>query len=419
MKLNLPWPAHYAMRALTGAGFQAYIVGGSVRDALLGKEPNDFDITTSATPEEVRAVFRRDRLVLNGLKHGTVTLIKRGMPVEITTFHLGGDEDDEDDAVFTGNLYEDVQRRDFTVNALCWNEQAGLIDYAGGVEDIEARLIRSVSEPQASFREDPARLLRGLRLSAVLDFDIDMPTARAMHDQCAGLAALPVERVLMELKKLVCGPRAEAVLVEYRDAFEVVMPEFKALTAGEYMLAARRVSLVSPAPELRLAALMGDLSREAAEQCAMRMRFSRVSRKFIDAAIKYAHEPMPTDRPGMRRAMNRYGDELLPGLVELHAARVQALLHMVIQDNDCVTLDQLALTAEDVHRLGVTRRRLPVCMNGLLERVMDGELRNTAEALAEAVRADLAAQGETAPKRPRRRRKPRASDDGAAPALEE
>ena len=384
---------------------------------MLGKEPSDYDITTSATPDEVRAVFRRDRLVLNGLKHGTVTLLKRGMPVEITTFHLGGGEDDEEDAVFTGNLYEDVQRRDFTVNALCWNEQAGLIDYTGGVEDIEARLIRSVSEPQASFREDPARLLRGLRLSAVLDFDIDLPTGRAMHDQRAGLSSLPVERVLMELKKLVCGPRAEAVLVEYRDAFEVVMPEFKSLTAAEYMLAARRVSLVSAAPELRLAAFMGDLSREAAENCALRMRFSRVSRKFIDAAIEYAHEPMPTDRPGMRRAMNRYGDELLPGLVELHSARVQALLHMVIQENDCVTLDQLALTAEDVHRLGVPRRRVPGCMNNLLERVMDDELKNTVESLSGAVRAELAERGEAPSRRPRRRRRP--SGGQTEPSAEE
>ena len=413
MRLNLPWPVQYAMRALTGAGFQAYIVGGSVRDALLGKEPSDYDITTSATPDEVRAVFRRDRLVLGGLKHGTVTLIKRGMPVEITAFHLGGDDPD-DDAALTGNLYEDVQRRDFTVNALCWNEQAGLIDYTGGEEDIEGRLIRSVMEPQASFREDVARILRGLRLSATLDFDIDPPTARAIHDNCAGLSALPVERVLMELKKLLCGPRAEAVLVEYRDAFEVVMPELASLTAGEYLLAARRVSLVSPAPELRLAALMGDLSREAAEACALRMRFSRVSRKFIDGAIEHAHEPMPTDRAGMRRAMNRYGDELLPGLVELHSARVQALLHMVIQENDCVSLDQLALTAEDVHRLGVTRRRIPECMNGLLERVMDGELKNTAEALGEAVRAGLEEQGERPARRTRRRRK--SSGDAASEA---
>ena len=411
MKMNLPRAAQYAMRALTNAGHQAYIVGGSVRDVLLGKQPDDYDITTSALPDEVIELFRRDKLVLNGLKHGTVRLIKYAMPIEITTFCLGGgyEDDDADDVLFTGSLYQDVQRRDITINALCWSEQAGLIDYVGGQEDLENHLIRCVGEPNASFQEDPLRILRALRFSAVLDFDIDPPTARGIHDNAALLSELPGERVLMELKKLLCGPRAEAVLVEYRDAFEAMMPELASLTADEYLLAGRRVSLIAPAPELRLAALLVGLSREAAEACAARVKVSKLTRKFLEGVFEHAREPLPVDRVGMRHAMNEYGDELLAGLVELRAANLKALTHMIIQQNDCVSLKQLALTAEDVFELGVTRRGTPACLHALLERVMNGELSNTREALSAAVREEVAAKNAmktaTTPKKRHRPRK--------------
>ena len=421
MKINLPRPAQYAMRSLTGAGYQAYIVGGSVRDALLGKTPSDYDITTSALPEEVMAVFRKDKLVLNGLKHGTVTLIKYATPIEITTFRIDGDYEDgrhPDDVVFTGNLYEDVQRRDFTVNALCWNEQAGLIDYTGGEEDLENRIIRCVGELDVRFNGDALRILRALRFSSVLDFDIDPPTAKAVHDNRALLSKIAVERVLTELKKLLCGARAEAILIEYRDVFEEIMPELRDLTADEYLLAARRVALITPAPELRLAALLCDLAKERALDCALRLRFSKVSRKFIDGIIEHGHDPLPTDRVGMRRALNRYGDELLPGLVELHAAQMRALTHMIIQQDDCVSLKQLALKGEDVFRLGVTRRGTGACLNDLLERVMAGELVNTREALSEAVLAGLpeqAGEKRAAGKKPRRRKKPGSGSEADAP----
>ena len=412
MKINLSPPARYAMKKLAAAGYQAYIVGGSVRDALLGKEPSDYDITTNALPEEVMEVFKRDRQVLNGLKHGTVTLIKYGQPVEITTFRIDGEYADgrhPDDVTFTGNLYEDVQRRDFTVNALCWSEQAGLIDYVGGEEDLAARVIRCVGDPDVRFVEDALRILRALRFSACLDFDIDPETARAVHDNRALLSKIAVERILTEMKKLLCGVRAESVLIEYRDVFACVMPELEALSADEYLLAARRVSLISPVPELRLAALLSDLQKEKAHECAVRLRFSKVSRTFIAGIIDHGHDVLPTDRAGMRRALNLYGQDLLPGLVELHAAQLRALTHLIIQQGDCVTLKQLALNGEDVFRLGVTRKATGACLNGLLEKVMDGELENTKEALSAAVRASLDQRAEenkaSAPK-PRRRRKP-------------
>lgn len=399
MKIHLPRSAQYAIKSLTGAGYQAYIVGGSVRDHLLGKTPSDYDVTTSALPEEVMALFAKDRLLTNGLKHGTVTLIKYGQPIEITTFRIDGEYEDgrhPDDVVFTGNLYEDVQRRDFTVNALCWNEQAGLIDYVGGEEDLENKIIRCVGEADVRFNEDALRILRALRFSSVLDFDIEAGTARAVHLERENLSKIAVERILTELKKLLCGARAESILLEYRDVFEIVMPELHALSQDDYMLAARRVSLVSPVPELRLAALLSDLPVEAANACVTRLKTSKVSRKFIESVISRGKAPMPTDRAGMRRLAGQCGEDLLLGLAELQSAHVTALCHMIVQQGDCVSLKQLAVKGDDLFRLGVTRRMIGECLNGLLARVVEGELPNEKEALMNAVRQELNERAEKA-----------------------
>ena len=399
MKIHLPRSAQYAVKSLAGAGYQAYIVGGSVRDSLLGKTPSDYDVTTNALPDEVMALFARDRLVTNGLKHGTVTLIKYGQPIEITTFRIDGEYEDgrhPDDVVFTGNLYEDVQRRDFTVNALCWSEQAGLIDYVGGEEDLEHRIIRCVGEPEVRFDEDALRILRALRFSSVLDFDIEAGTARAVHLERENLSKIAVERILTELKKLLCGARAESIALEYRDVFEVIMPELRALSGDEYMLAARRMALVSPAPELRLAALLCDLPAESARECVARLKTSKVSRKFIESVISRVKTPMPADRIGMRRLAGECGEELMLGLAEIQSAHVTALCHMIVQQGDCVSLKQLAVNGDDVFRVGVTRRMIGECLNGLLERVMEGALPNEKQALLDAVRQELNARAEKA-----------------------
>ena len=399
MKIHLPRSAQYAIKSLAGAGYQAYIVGGSVRDHLLGKTPSDYDVTTSALPEEVMALFAKDRLLTNGLKHGTVTLIKYGQPIEITTFRIDGEYEDgrhPDDVVFTGNLYEDVQRRDFTVNALCWNEQAGLIDYVGGEDDLENKIIRCVGEADVRFSEDALRILRALRFSSMLDFDIEADTARAVHDNRENLAKIAVERILTELKKLLCGARAESILLEYRDVLEVVMPELRALSQDEYMLAARRVSLVSPVPELRLAALISDLPVEAVNACVTHLKTSKASRKFIEGVVQRGKASMPTDRAGMRRLAGQCGEELLLGLAELQSAHVTALCHMIVQQGDCVSLKQLAVKGDDLFRLGVTRRMIGDTLNSLLERVMEGELPNEKEALMDAVRQELNGRAEKA-----------------------
>lgn len=408
MNIQLPAPVKFAMKALTKAGYQAYLVGGCVRDVLLGKEPHDYDVTTSALPEEMLEIFSRDKMLTNGMKHGTVTLIKYGTAIEMTTFRIDGEYSDgrhPDDIEFTGNLYEDVTRRDFTVNALCWNPEVGLIDYVDGEEDIHRKLIRCVGDPDRRFGEDGLRILRALRFSATLDFDIDPMTAESAIHNRENLSGIAVERILVELKKMLAGPRAEQVLLQFRPVFEVILPEIADMSNERYMLAARRVSLTPPAPELRLAALLYGMEPEKVAECAQRLKFSKASRRFIEQIGLNAARPLPMNRPDMRRMLGEMGEELLAGLIELRSADMRAMCHLVIQQNDCVTTRQLRVSGEDVFQAGVSRRKTAQCLDFLLNEVIEDRLPNEREALLAAAKENFAHESPAPSTKSRKRRK--------------
>lgn len=408
MNIHLPASVRYAMKTLTRAGHQAYIVGGSVRDVLLGKEPHDYDITTSALPEEMLELFARDKMLTNGMKHGTVTLIKYATAIEMTTFRIDGEYSDgrhPDDIEFTGNLYEDVNRRDFTINALCWNPEVGLIDYVDGEEDIQRRVIRCVGDPDRRFSEDGLRILRALRFSSTLDFEIDPLTAESAIHNKGNLSGIAVERILTELKKILTGPRAEQILLEFRPVFDEILPEIADMSADRYMLAARRVSLTPPAPELRLAALLYDAEIERVNECAQRLKFSKAGRRFIETVLINASRPMPGDRAQMRRFLGELGEETGAALIELRSADQRAMCHLVIQQGDCLTIKQLCVTGEELHEAGVSRRKAAQCLEFLLGEVIEDRLINEKAALIEAAQAQFVTETPAAPAKSRRRRK--------------
>jgi len=408
MNIQLPASVKYAMKTLTRAGHQAYLVGGSVRDVLLGKEPHDYDLTTSALPEEMLELFSRDKVLTNGMKHGTVTLIKYGMAIEITTFRIDGEYSDgrhPDDIEFTGNLYEDVNRRDFTINALCWNPEVGLIDYAEGEEDIRNRVIRCVGDPDRRFSEDGLRILRGLRFSSALDFEIDPMTAESAVHNRGNLAGIAVERILVEMKKLLVGPRAEQVLTEFRPVFDEILPEIAHLTNDQYMLAARRVALTPPAPELRLAALFYGVEQEKVSECAMRLKFSKADRKFIETVLEHADRPLPVSRADMRRLLGELGEETGAALIELRNADLRAMCHLVIQQGDCLTVKQLNVTSDELYQAGVSRKKIAPCYEFLLGEVIEDRLMNEKEALIAAAQANFMRETPQPSAKSRKRRK--------------
>ena len=274
--MRLPTSVGAVLGKLRHAGYEAYIVGGSVRDALRGLTPHDYDMTTSATPEEVKAVFAGDRVVETGIKHGTVTVMASGEPVEITTYRVDGDYRDHrhpDSVTFTRSLEEDLARRDFTMNAIAYAPGVGFVDPFGGCADIDAHIIRAVGEPERRFEEDALRILRALRFSSTLGFAIEEATAAAAYQKRDLLLNVSAERVREEVMKLLGGDGAGEVLRRYADILAVRLPEIRPMIGcaqhTPYHLfdvwehTVRVVEGLPKDPLLRLAGLYHDAAKPA------------------------------------------------------------------------------------------------------------------------------------------------------------
>lgn len=226
MNISMPNGAKTIIDKLYADGYEAFIVGGCVRDALLGKAANDFDITTCAMPEAVKEIF--EKTVDTGIQHGTVSVILDDGVYEVTTYRIDGDYADNRHPVsvsFTGNIVDDLARRDFTVNAMAYNGRVGLVDEFGGVSDLERGIIRAVGDPYKRFSEDALRILRAVRFASVLGFTIDAQTKEAASVLCKNLSSVSAERIFVEWKKLLGGKSAYGILSENRDIISVFLPE--------------------------------------------------------------------------------------------------------------------------------------------------------------------------------------------------
>ena len=307
----LPEPARFALARLEERGFEAALVGGCVRDALLGWKPSDTDIATSALPGQVMEAFADQRVVPTGLKHGTVTLVRGGAPVEITTFRRDGDYSDmrrPDSVAFTGSLPEDVARRDFTMNALAWERRAGLIDHVGGVEDLSARIIRAVGDPRRRFSEDALRIIRALRFHAQLSgafpgFRIEPETGAAIRALYGNLSHVAPERLWKELGRLIAA-NAGPVLCGYPEVFGMLLPCAAGFSPEEWGTACARLEALirggEGSPYARWAALLLDAGSEAAGETLRGLRAERRAIEEVGARIAIAREADP-DMKALRR----------------------------------------------------------------------------------------------------------------------
>ena len=230
MKIKIPGNAKRILQRLEEAGFEAYIVGGCVRDALLGREPDDWDITTSARPDEMMQALSGMHIVPTGLKHGTITVVADGENFEVTTYRVDGEYLDArrpESVVFVRDLKEDLSRRDFTINAMAYSDERGLVDLFGGSADLENGIVRCVGDPELRFSEDALRILRCVRFASQLDFEIEEQTAEAMYEKLPLLDKIAEERIRVEFGKLLCGKGAGRVLTEHRDVIAQFIPEIR------------------------------------------------------------------------------------------------------------------------------------------------------------------------------------------------
>lgn len=406
--LPLPDAVCEVLARLNEHGYEAYAVGGCVRDLLRGVTPHDFDLTTSARPDEVHAVFEGRRMLDVGIKHGTVTLLAEDMPLEITTYRQDGDYRDSrhpSEVRYTASLREDAARRDFTVNAMAYHPQEGLIDFFGGVSDIEARCIRAVGDPCRRFEEDALRILRALRFAAVLGYRIEEHTARAARAAAPRLQKIAAERVREELSRLLCGKDAAAVLLTYAEVLAPVLPAwyaaFSRFAAKWGDAVAEMFSILASDPVLRYAAfflplvLEGDDGVAAVESMLDTLRFDRRTARRIVKLLSHWSDPCESTADAPRFLSGLGGEDALLLLAlrrayrtAVHdstavcAADAEAAVRALLKGKPVYTVADLAVRGGDLLACGFRAgRELGGVLETLLNAVLDGREKNEKEAL--------------------------------------
>lgn len=404
MNIVLPEKVRSIIQTLETAGYEAYAVGGCVRDSMLGRRPADWDITTSALPEQVKTLFRRT--IDTGIEHGTVTVMLEHEGFEVTTYRVDGEYRDHrhpSEVNFTGELREDLRRRDFTINAMAYNEREGLVDAFGGAEDLEAGIIRCVGNAEERFGEDALRILRAVRFAAQLGFEIEDETAAAAGRLAENLRDISAERIQTELVKLLISPHPELLRTAWELGLTAVfLPEFDTAmkteqhnphhlyTVGEHTLKALEFTEQDKA--LRLAVLFHDFGKPAvkttedgvdhfhghaavssrmAGKIMRRLKFDNDTTDRVKRMVLY-HDVRPKPEPrGVRRLMNRAGQDLFPELFQVMGAdilaqseymrlekllnleKVQMVYEEIVSRQDCVTLKDLSVTGSDLIAAGM------------------------------------------------------------------
>ena len=412
MDMFLPAPVKAALSRLEAAGHDAFVVGGCVRDQVLGVTPHDYDICTSAVPQEMQRVFAGERTIETGIRHGTLTVLLSGMPLEITTFRVDGEYLDGRHPAsvrFARQVEEDLSRRDFTVNAMAYSPRAGLVDPFGGRQDCRAGLIRCVGKAEERFREDALRILRALRFSARLGFPIERDTDRALRAGKEQLKKISRERIAAELTGLLQGKEAERVLKGYPDVIVTVLPELRALTqSGQWHASLRAVRFSPLDPVNRWAAFLQHCGTEEENSPALAetvLKSLKMSAKMTDGAVQLISWKDAALKPDtLQELLVRVGPDAAEKLIRLRAAnrlsqgeregtvhqdtqRLLEQLSSLLARNACFTLAQLAVNGRDMAAAGLKGPAIGQALNGLLLRVARGELPNEKEALLSAVRA--------------------------------
>ena len=409
MDFDIPSGAERILRALTAAGYEAYLVGGCVRDLLRGETPHDWDICTSARPEETAACFTGGRVLETGLRHGTVTVLTDSGPYEITTWRAEGPYSDgrrPDRVDFISELERDLARRDFTMNAAALGLDGALRDPFGGARDIRAGRIRCVGDPARRFQEDGLRLMRALRFSAVLGFAIEERTARAIHDHRAMLDRVAAERIRAELVRLLAGRNAGEVLRQYPDVLCRFWPELGPAQNDCWERSLRALDAAPADANLRLAVLLRGAG--PAEPLLRRLKFDRAAIKRVVTLTQYRDAPPPRDGGELRRQLGRLGPETFFQLLEVwradalggaaeqaavppeELARIRAEAEQLAADRQCLALKDLAVGGRDVIAAGAAPGpAVGRVLDRLLERVLDGGLPNRREVLLEELEREL------------------------------
>lgn len=439
IEYEIPEDVAAIMTHLEEKGYEAYLVGGCVRDMQIGRVPSDYDITTNASPEEIEAAFSGERTLDIGRKHGTITVVRNGTGYEITTYRVDGKYSDHrrpDTVRFTRSLTEDLKRRDFTVNAMAMDLRGEIIGVAHSREDLTNGVIRAVGDPDRRFEEDALRILRGLRFAAQLTYTVEEETAASLHRNRNLLRDISAERIRAELDKILVAPNGVPILREFRDVFAVVLPElepgfdfdqqnpFHCYDVYEHILHA--VEQTPPDIVIRLAALFHDVgkpacfivkdgwghfyghegvSAEMADQAMRRLRYDNRTRQDVTELIRVHGTVFQLSEKYARRKLNQLGEAQLYRLIALERADVSAqaeavrrdriaqidvfrgIVGNVLAEEACFGRKDLAVNGNDLREAGIPQGpEIGRILQKLLDAVIDGAIPNDREALLQAAR---------------------------------
>lgn len=391
--IAIPKPAQKLMIRLEHAGQECYLVGGCVRDALLGRVPVDLDFCTSALPEQMKDLFADYPLVLNGEKHGTVGVITGGKCYEITTFRTESSYDDHrhpNEVCFVRSLEEDLKRRDFTINAMAYHPEKGIIDPCGGQDDLGARVLRCVGEPEKRFEEDALRILRGLRFAAVLGFEVEPGAKQAIFAKYTDLEKIAPQRILEEMKKILAAPFAAEVLREFREVFAFFLQDFpKEDGAWEELCA--QIERSSANLAVRAVLLLAQLDAKQIQTLAKTYFLGAKWAKNKTALANRMKAPAPQTEAEILRLLKDFGEEDARLLLDCFAAKEQNPAKTrernerfaVLAKNGCYKPEHLQIGAKELMALGYHEKEIGSCLQTLLDLVIEGRLANEKRKLQE------------------------------------
>lgn len=399
IRIEMPVQAEEIIEKLNRRGFEAYAVGGCVRDSLLGRTPEDWDITTSAMPWQVKEIF--GRTIDTGIRHGTVTILRDGAGYEVTTYRIDGEYVDgrhPSSVAFTSSLTEDLRRRDFTMNAMAYSPKAGLVDVFGGLEDLRAGIIRCVGSASERFTEDALRILRAIRFAAQLNFVIEETTRQAISQVAPNLVHVSRERIQMELTKLLLSDHPERMAEVFESgAAEYLFPAFaripwKRMASGAGLPARKH---------LRWAMFLKDLQPEEAAAVLRELKMDRDTIVRVSRLLTWLRRPAGLEEEEIRRTMSQMPGEAFDDLLllkealaadkregipetEAQLARIRLEAEAIRRRGDCLRIADLAVTGKDLMEAGMKPGpQLGETLNQLLELVLRQPERNVKKELLE------------------------------------
>ena len=437
VKIQIPEYARVAMKELNQNGFASFVVGGCVRDSIMGKVANDWDMTTSALPTETLEVFKDFRTIPTGIKHGTITVLIDKQPLEITTFRIDGEYTDNrrpDSVNFTRNIENDLSRRDFTVNAMAYNENEGLVDLFGGIEDIENKIIRAVGDPDVRFNEDALRIMRAIRFASTLGFEIEEKTAESIKRNKHLLNNIAPERIRVELEKLLLGKDAEKILLEFSDVIFEIIPELKETYAvsqncpyhiynvWEHIV--KSVVVSKEEKNIRLCMLLHDIgkpqmkttdekdqdhfkghasvSADKAFEILKRLRYDNKTISTVTKLIFHHDDRLYNAPQNIKKHASKHGFEFLYLLDEVSRADILAQnpqmndrLHLcdkyihelkkIEEENLCLKISDLSVNGNDLVSLGYKGKEIGETLEKILDKILKNELENSKEKIIDYI----------------------------------